>query len=94
MKDESSSRDQSKFRAYHKQNGHRTNECKSFQSLLENLVKNGYLWDYIKEDCGDSSHPHRRDDDSEPEVIINDSHLAPLAKGSSQARVEARGASH
>ncbi|XXG72518.1 hypothetical protein AAC387_Pa07g1590 [Persea americana] len=94
MKGESSYRDQSKFYAYHKQNGHRIDECKSFQSHLENLVKNWYLRDYIKEDVGNSSQPHHQDDDSELEGIINVIHLASPAKGSSQAHAKARRASH
>ncbi|KAJ8648926.1 hypothetical protein MRB53_001949 [Persea americana] len=38
MKSDPSFRDQGKFCAYHKQSGHRTDECKSFKSHLENLV--------------------------------------------------------
>ena len=97
MRGDPSSRDQGKFCAYHKQNGHRTDECKSFKSHLENLVKEGHLRDYVKEEGRDSSRPPRRHDggqDSEPEGIINVIHLAPPAKGSSQARAEARRASH
>lgn len=97
MKGDSSSRDQGKFCAYHKQNGHKTNECKSFKSHLENLVKEGHLTDHIKEEGQDNSQPPRQEDggqDSEPEGIINVIHLAPPPKGSSQARAEARQASH
>ncbi|XXG59772.1 hypothetical protein AAC387_Pa04g1794 [Persea americana] len=97
MESDPSSRDQGKFYAYHKQSGHRTDECKSFKSHLENLVREGHLKDYVKEEGQDSSRPPRRDDDghdSEPEGIINVIHLAPPPKGSSQARAEARRASH
>ena len=97
MKGDPSSRDQSKFCAYHKQNGHRTDECKSFKSHLESLVREGHLGDHIKKEGRDDSvPPHRNSDgqDSEPEGIINVIHLAPPSKGSSQARAEARRASH
>ena len=60
-------------------------------------MKDGHLRDDIKQEGRDSSQPHCRDDggdDSEPEGIINVIHLAPLAKGSSQARAKARRASH
>ncbi|WP_208647462.1 hypothetical protein, partial [Corallococcus interemptor] len=76
---------------------HRTDGCKSFKSHLENLVREGHLRDYLKEEGRDSSRPPRRDDgsqDSEPEGIINVIHIAPPPKGSSQARAEARRASH
>ena len=53
MTTDPSSRDQSKFCAYHKQNGHRTDECRSYKFHLENLVKEGHLRDYIKEGRGD-----------------------------------------
>ncbi|KAJ8649485.1 hypothetical protein MRB53_002508 [Persea americana] len=88
MKGDSSSRDQGKFCAYHKQNGYRTDECKSFKSHLENLVREGHLRDYIREESRDNSRPLRQDDggqDSEPEGIINVIHLTPPPKGSSQA---------
>ncbi|KAJ8632575.1 hypothetical protein MRB53_025911 [Persea americana] len=45
MKGDSSSRDQSKLCAYHKQNGHRTDGCKTFKAHLENLMKEGLLRD-------------------------------------------------
>ncbi|XXG89795.1 hypothetical protein AAC387_Pa12g1714 [Persea americana] len=48
------------------------------------------------EEGRDNSRPRYQDDDdhdSEPEGIINVIHLAPLPKGSSQARAEARRAS-
>ena len=60
-------------------------------------MKDGHLRDHIKEEGRDSSRPQHRDDgghDSEPKGIINVIHLAPLPKGSSQARAEARRASH
>ncbi|XXG76110.1 hypothetical protein AAC387_Pa08g0533 [Persea americana] len=87
----------SKFCTYHKQNGHITDECKAIKAHLENLVKEGHLRDYIKEEGRDNSRLSRRDDGgqySEPEGIINVIHLAPPPKGSSQARAEAKRASH
>ena len=42
MKSDPTSRDKGKFCAYHKQSGHRTDECKSFKSHLENLVREGH----------------------------------------------------
>ncbi|XXG82603.1 hypothetical protein AAC387_Pa10g0514 [Persea americana] len=86
MKSDPSSRDQSKFCAYHKQIGHKTDESKSFKSQLESLVREGHLRDYIEEDGRDNSRPLRRDgggQDSKPEGIINVIHLAPPPKGSS-----------
>ncbi|XXG67552.1 hypothetical protein AAC387_Pa06g0874 [Persea americana] len=86
MRGDSSSRDQSKFCAYHKQNGHRTEDCKTFKAHLENLVKEGHLRDHIREEGRDNSRPLRQDDgshDSEPEGIIIVIHLAPPPKGSS-----------
>ena len=97
MTTDPSSLDQSKFCAYHKQNGHRTDECKSYKSHLESLVKEGHLRDYIKEEGrGDVRPPWRDTDnqDSEPEGIINVIHLAAPPKKSSQARAEARRTSH
>ncbi|XXG49468.1 hypothetical protein AAC387_Pa02g3647 [Persea americana] len=97
MTTDPSSRDQSKFCAYHKQNGHRTDECRSYKFHLENLVKEGHLRDYIKEEGRGDDRPPRRDadnQDSEPEGIINVIHLAAPPKKSSQARAEARRTSH
>ncbi|XXG88794.1 hypothetical protein AAC387_Pa12g0960 [Persea americana] len=74
MTTDPSSRDQSKFCAYHKQNGHRTDECRSYKFHLENLVKEGHLRDYIKEEGRGGDRPPRRNadnHDSEPEGIIN-----------------------
>ncbi|XXG81436.1 hypothetical protein AAC387_Pa09g2071 [Persea americana] len=92
-----SSRDQTRFCAYHKQNGHRTDECKSFKFHLEDLVKEGHLREYIKQEGrGDGRPPRREADnqDSEPEGVIHVIHLAAPPKKSSQARAEARRASH
>ena len=86
MRGDSSSRDQSKFCAYHEQNGHRTEDCKTLKAHLEDLVKEGHLSDHIKEEGKDNNRPLRQDDggqDSEPEGIININHLAPPPKGSS-----------
>ena len=97
MTTDPSSRDQSKFCAYHKQNGHRTDECRSYKFHLENLVKEGHLREYIKQEGRGNDRPPRRDadnQDSEPEGIINVIHLAAPPKKSSQARAEARRASH
>ncbi|XXG79913.1 hypothetical protein AAC387_Pa09g0880 [Persea americana] len=97
MRDDPSSRDQSKFCAYHKQNGHRTEECKALKAHLETLVKDGHLRDHVKKEGRDRSRPHHRDadeQDSKPEGIINVIDLALPPKGSSQARAEARRASH
>ncbi|KAJ8615907.1 hypothetical protein MRB53_035279 [Persea americana] len=97
MTTDPSSRDQSKFCAYHKQNGHRTDECRSYKSHLENLVKEGHLREYIKQEGRGDDRPPRRDadnQDSEPEGVIHVIHLATPPKKSSQARTEARRASH
>ena len=98
MKGDPSTRDQSKLCAYHKQNGHRTEDCKAFKSHLEKLVKDGHLRDYIKEEGKDNSRAQRQNDDDqdndEPEGIINVIHVALALKGSNQARAEARKASH
>ncbi|XXG47636.1 hypothetical protein AAC387_Pa02g2249 [Persea americana] len=97
MKGDPSSWDQNKLCAYHKQNGHKINDDKAFEAHLKNLVKDGHLWDHVKEKGKDSNRPCHRDDDghdSEPEGIINVIHLAPPPKGSSQARAEAWRASH
>ena len=80
MTTDPSSRDQSRFCAYHKQNGHRTDECKSYKFHLENLVKEGHLGEYIKKEGRGDDRPPRRDadnQDSEPEGIINVIHLTP-----------------
>ncbi|XXG59194.1 hypothetical protein AAC387_Pa04g1317 [Persea americana] len=92
MTTDPSSRDQSKFCAYHKQNGHRTDECRSYKFHLENLVKEGHLRDYIKDEGRGDDRPPRQDadnQDSQPEGIINVIHLAAPPKKSSQARAEA-----
>ena len=97
MRGDPSSLDQSKFCAYHKQNGHRTEDYKTFKAHLKSLVKDGHLRDHVKEEGRDNSQPRHQDDDghdSEPEGIINVIHLTPPPKGSSQARAEARRASH
>ncbi|XXG54906.1 hypothetical protein AAC387_Pa03g2674 [Persea americana] len=97
MTTDPSSRDQSKFCAYHKQNGHRTDECRSYKFHLENLVKEGHLREYIKQEGRGDDRPPRRDadnQDSEPEGVIHVIHLAAPPKKSSQARAEARRASH
>eukprot|EP00268_Persea_americana_P048669 TRINITY_DN5162_c0_g1_i1.p2 TRINITY_DN5162_c0_g1~~TRINITY_DN5162_c0_g1_i1.p2 ORF type:complete len:440 (+),score=60.61 TRINITY_DN5162_c0_g1_i1:1727-3046(+) len=97
MTTDPSSRDQSRFCAYHKQNGHRPDECRSYKFHLENLVKEGHLRDYIREEGRGDDRPPRQDadnQDSEPEGIINVIHLAAPPKGSSQARAEARRTSH
>ncbi|XXG78142.1 hypothetical protein AAC387_Pa08g2147 [Persea americana] len=97
MTSDPSSRDQSRFCAYHKQNGHRTDECKSYKFHLENLVKEGHLREYIKQEGRGDDRPPRRDadsQDSEPEGVIHVIHLAAPPKKSSQARAEARRASH
>ena len=60
-------------------------------------MKDGHLWDHVKEEGRDNSRPRHRDDDghdSEPEGIINVIHLAPPPKWSSQAHAEARTTSH
>ncbi|XXG88874.1 hypothetical protein AAC387_Pa12g1021 [Persea americana] len=97
MRSDPFSRDQGRFCAYHKQSGHRTDKCKSFKFHLENLVKDEHLRNYVKEEDRDNGQPPCRDDggqDSELEAIINVIHFAPSPKGSSQARAEARRASH
>ncbi|XXG51512.1 hypothetical protein AAC387_Pa03g0060 [Persea americana] len=97
MTTDPSSRDQSRFCAYHKQNGHRTDECRSYKFHLENLVKEGHLREYIKQEGRGDDRPPRRDadnQDSEPEGVIHVIHLAAPPKKSSQARAEARRASH
>ncbi|XXG80119.1 hypothetical protein AAC387_Pa09g1057 [Persea americana] len=98
MKGGPSAPDQSKFCAYHKQNGHRTEDCRAFKAHLENLVKDGHLRDHVKEAGRDSSRACYQDDDghdsNEPEGIINVIHLTPPPKGSSQARAKAKRASH
>ncbi|XXG47107.1 hypothetical protein AAC387_Pa02g1806 [Persea americana] len=97
MTTDPSSRDQSRFCAYHKQNGHRTDECKSFKFHLEDLVKEGHLREYIKQEGRSDGRPPRREadnQDSEPEGVIHVIHLAAPPKKSSQARAEARRASH
>ncbi|XXG54223.1 hypothetical protein AAC387_Pa03g2164 [Persea americana] len=97
MATDPSSRDQSRFCAYHKQNGHRTDECKSYKFHLENLVKEGHLREYIKQEGRGDDRPPRRDadnQDSEPEGVIHVIHLAAPPKNSSHARAEARRASH
>ena len=85
MKGDPSSRDQNKFCAYHKQNGHRTEDYKAFKAHLENLVKDGHLRDHVKKEGKDNSRPGHRNDDGndsdEPEGIINVIHLAPPPKG-------------
>ncbi|XXG90595.1 hypothetical protein AAC387_Pa12g2323 [Persea americana] len=65
-----SSRDQSKFCTYHKQNGHRTDECRSYKFHLENLVKEGHLRDYIKEEGRGDDRPPRRDADNQDKTTF------------------------
>ena len=69
MRSDPSSWDESKFCPYHKQNGHRTEDCKTFKAHLETLVKDGHLRDHVKEEGRDSGRPCHQNDDS------NDSEL-------------------
>ena len=98
MKGDPSTRDQSKFCAYHKHNGHRTKDCKAFKAHLEKLIKDRHLRDYIKEEGRHNNRAQRRNDDDqdsdEPEGIINVIHLTLAPKGSNKARTEVKSASH
>ena len=79
MKGDPSTRYQNKLCGYHKQNGHKIEDCKAFKAHLEKLVKDEHLRDYIKKEGGDNSRAQRRNDDDKdsdvPESIINVIHL-------------------
>lgn len=73
MRGDPSTRDQSKFCSYHKQNGHKIKDCMSLKSYLERLIKEGHLKEYLKEESSHNvcSRQRQGDEDSnEPEGII------------------------
>ncbi|RVW94635.1 hypothetical protein CK203_030831 [Vitis vinifera] len=55
-----STRDRSKRCAFHKEHGHTTETCRSFQYLVERLIKAGHLKQYLRSDTGgrDASQHH------------------------------------
>ena len=47
-----STRDRSRRCAFHKDHGHTTETCRSFQYLVERLIKAGHLKQYLRSDNG------------------------------------------
>ena len=98
MQGDPSTRDQTKFCSYHREGGHKTEECRILRSHLEKLVQDGHLQEFVRREARADTRVPRRDegghDSDGSEKIINVIHLAPPPKGSNQARAEARQASH
>nr|CAN83396.1 hypothetical protein VITISV_021698 [Vitis vinifera] len=71
-----STRDRSKRCAFHKDHGHTTETCRSFQFLVEKLIKAGHLKQYLRSDNGgrDASQRHNPGNlraPAAPKAVIN-----------------------
>ncbi|RVX09839.1 hypothetical protein CK203_013100 [Vitis vinifera] len=70
-----STRDRSRRCAFHKDHGHTTETCRSFQYLVERLIKAGHLKQYLRSDNGgrDASQHHNPDPraPAAPKAVIN-----------------------
>ncbi|KAA8519121.1 hypothetical protein F0562_013405 [Nyssa sinensis] len=50
IKRDPSLRDQSKYCNFHKDHGHTTNTCRTLRYEIEQLIKKGRLWEFVKQD--------------------------------------------
>ena len=41
-------RNQNKYYRYHRDLGHTTEECITLKGEIEKLIREGYLWDYVR----------------------------------------------
>ncbi|RVW19915.1 hypothetical protein CK203_114482 [Vitis vinifera] len=69
-------RDRSRRCAFHKDHGHTTETCRSFQFLVEKLIKAGHLKQYLRSDNGgrDASQRHNPENlraPAAPKAVIN-----------------------
>ncbi|RVW96494.1 Transposon Ty3-I Gag-Pol polyprotein [Vitis vinifera] len=71
-----STRDRSRRCAFHKDHGHTTETCRSFQYLVERLIKAGHLKQYLRSDSGRRDTPQHHNPGNlrapaAPKAVIN-----------------------